>query len=324
MWWRTEPEIDEERREFLGALRASKPYYQRASSPFAGLRLDRADIEWLLATHEYAGVRGPVVGSVLVDETGDPPDLSGADLSAVALRLLLEGMTDHREVAPGSDRGSSATAGVSEEEPPRVRWGLDLRGADLCATALSGLPLERMWGGLVSHWWREASAEEREVAAVRLERADLQGAFLQWSDLRNARLSHASLRGAALQCADLREAKLDGADMTEAACACTSFFRSNMQGAILTRAYVSRAEFRGANLRQAEMSRAIAWGVAMRGAHLDQANLREADLRRADLTGASLREADLRQADLRGARLRRVALDGANLTGADLAGAEGL
>jgi uncharacterized protein YjbI with pentapeptide repeats len=325
MPWRTQPEIGEERQQFLSALRTTRPNYQRASYPFAGLHLDRADIEWLLATHEDAGVRGPVVGSVRVSETHDPPDLGGIDLYGVTRAILLQGVSDHVETAPDGEPGSSDPSdGASEEELTLVRWGLDLRGADLCDTNLSGLPLAFLWGGQRGDWWRKASAEERAAAAVRLERADLQRAFLQGSFLRNAALSLASLRGASLQCADLREAKLDGADLTGAACACTAFFRANLQGAVLSGAYVSRAEFRNANLTQADLSRTVAWGAGMRGAHLEQADLREADLRRADLTGASLRAADLRQADLRGAHLRRVQLEGANLTGADLSGAEGL
>src|SRR5437879_1461116 len=56
--WRTEPEIAPERQAQLAAWRAIAPDVVRGAFPFTGVRLERADIEWLLATHEDG--RGPV------------------------------------------------------------------------------------------------------------------------------------------------------------------------------------------------------------------------------------------------------------------------
>src|SRR5437016_1724359 len=56
--WRTEAEIDDERKEFLAKCRSVKPDIKQGTYPFKNVQLSRADIEWLLATHEHG--RGPV------------------------------------------------------------------------------------------------------------------------------------------------------------------------------------------------------------------------------------------------------------------------
>src|SRR5215470_813181 len=85
MPWRTEPEIDEERQQYLAERRAVKPNIARRIFPFrdenGSIRLTRADVGWLLATHESCGLRGPVN----VDDPGqwnhEGLDLRGADVS---------------------------------------------------------------------------------------------------------------------------------------------------------------------------------------------------------------------------------------------------
>jgi hypothetical protein len=71
--WRTEPEIDEQRQKYLEERRNITTDIQRNIYPFSSVKLDRADVEWLLATHENG--HGPV-------------DLRGADLSHAFLRFL--------------------------------------------------------------------------------------------------------------------------------------------------------------------------------------------------------------------------------------------
>ena len=56
--WRTEPEIPPQRREELAELRAIPPDSEKGIYPFKGTKLNRAEIEWLLATHGKG--RGPV------------------------------------------------------------------------------------------------------------------------------------------------------------------------------------------------------------------------------------------------------------------------
>ena len=70
MPWRTEPEIDETRQQFLAERRAVKPDLERGIYPFRGevgsKQLSSADLEWLLATHENGGM----VGAVEWEEAG--------------------------------------------------------------------------------------------------------------------------------------------------------------------------------------------------------------------------------------------------------------
>src|SRR5947208_1150730 len=50
--WRTEPEIGEKRKNILQECRAIVPDIKKGSYPFKDVKLSRADVEWLLATHE--------------------------------------------------------------------------------------------------------------------------------------------------------------------------------------------------------------------------------------------------------------------------------
>src|SRR5205807_9419410 len=56
--WRIEPEINEERQTYLTCRRSIAPDTEKGIYPFKGIDLNRADLEWLLATHENG--RGPV------------------------------------------------------------------------------------------------------------------------------------------------------------------------------------------------------------------------------------------------------------------------
>src|SRR5260370_14873490 len=64
MPWRTEPEIDAARQAYLAERRAVTPDIERGLYPFrdenGSIKLTRADVEWLLATHESGGMRGPL------------------------------------------------------------------------------------------------------------------------------------------------------------------------------------------------------------------------------------------------------------------------
>src|SRR5437588_11389441 len=53
--WRTEPEIDTERQHYLAERQRITPDIAQGIYPFKDIRLSRADIEWLLATHAVLG-----------------------------------------------------------------------------------------------------------------------------------------------------------------------------------------------------------------------------------------------------------------------------
>src|SRR3989442_2574310 len=50
--WRIEPEIDEKRQTYLEERRAILPDIEQDIYPFRDIQLSRADVEWLLTTHE--------------------------------------------------------------------------------------------------------------------------------------------------------------------------------------------------------------------------------------------------------------------------------
>jgi hypothetical protein len=154
--WRTEPEIDLDRQKYLAERRSITPNIEKGVYSFKDIKLSRADVEWLLATHKSGDIEGAVDWS---------------------------------------------------DEDQRQRKGLDLRGANLRQANLSGLPLARIRGGLEEYGeWKNASVEQRNMAAVQLQGASLMYAQLQGAYLREAELQEAYLWRAQLQGAYLRHA----------------------------------------------------------------------------------------------------------------------
>ncbi len=90
--WRTEPEIDDERQAYLAGRRAIAPNIAKGIYPFRGehgsITLTRADVEWLLATHESGGQTGPVEWDAPAHRKRSGLDLRGADLSGEDLSSL--------------------------------------------------------------------------------------------------------------------------------------------------------------------------------------------------------------------------------------------
>lgn len=84
--WRAEPEIDEKRQRELSQRRAIVPDIKQGSYPFKGMKLSRADVEWLLATHENG--RGLVDWNDKSQRQRKGLDLRGADLRNLDLYKL--------------------------------------------------------------------------------------------------------------------------------------------------------------------------------------------------------------------------------------------
>lgn len=84
--WRWEAEITEQRKQELSKLRAIVPDIKKGMYPFRGVKLSRADVEWLLATHENG--RGPIDWGDESQRDRFGLDLRGADLRQVNLRGL--------------------------------------------------------------------------------------------------------------------------------------------------------------------------------------------------------------------------------------------
>lgn len=187
-YWRTEPEIDEKRQRFLAERRAVKPDIEMGIYPFRNergpIKLTRADVEWLLATHvhEGDGIVGPIVWS---EERRKPPeerrwglDVRGADLSD----LKLDGLPLSRLRA-----GLTIPEGTGTTRRKRRLAVPTLRNSDLVGAHLEGAHLSR----------------------VHLEGADLQSAHLAQADLFGAHLEGALLSQAHLEGALLARAFFD-------------------------------------------------------------------------------------------------------------------
>jgi uncharacterized protein YjbI with pentapeptide repeats len=136
---------------------------------------------------------------------------------------------------------------------------------------------------------------------ARLDRAQLQDAWLFGAQLQGAMLFGAQLQGAVFAVAQLQGARLD---------------RAQLQGA-----WLNGAQLQGARLDEAQLQGASLDEARLDGASLNVAQLQGARLDEAQLQGASLDEARLDGASLNGAQLQGASLDEARLDGASLRGA---
>ena len=125
--WRTEPEIDQKRQAELEKRRATVPDIERGIYPFKGMKLSRADVEWLLATHEHG--RGPVDWNDESQRERKGLDLRGANLHQVDLQNLpfacLQGSLKW-----------NAQPNITQEQ--RAQALVHLEGANLRRTHLEG------------------------------------------------------------------------------------------------------------------------------------------------------------------------------------------
>jgi len=192
MPWRTKPEIGKERQRYLAERRAIMPDSEQSIYPFKGIKLDRADVEWLLATHESKGKIGPVQWdeeeAVASDQRRVGLDLRGCDLrgatswEGVNLSGLPLSMTQAGLLIPVSAYS--------------VREGIKIAVPQLQKA-------------------REAAAH---LELVDFSHTDLRGANLFHAHLEYATFAHAHLEGAYLTLAYLNHALfygtyVDGADL---------------------------------------------------------------------------------------------------------------
>jgi uncharacterized protein YjbI with pentapeptide repeats len=247
MTWRTEPEVDTERQRFLMGRRAIKPDIERGIYPFrdanGSIKLARADVEWLLATHESGGMRGPVDWSDVKQQGRKRLDLQQADLSFVHLT------------------------------------GLPLARANLRLTHLEHAQLDEVH--LEGAFLCGARLERADLHGAHMERADLRLSHLEQADLRGAHLERATCHaayapGACFDAAHLEGAVLPrdlrGASFVNACLAGASLRMGNkLTEAVLRGADLSGAHLEGASLRGADLSGAKLEGAILAGADLTNA-----------------------------------------------------
>jgi uncharacterized protein YjbI with pentapeptide repeats len=195
--WRTEPEIDEHRQAELAARRAITPDVVRGDYPFKGVRLERADVEWLLATHEDG--RGPVDPNDESQRDRVGLDLRGADLSHVRLSNLPLART-------ACDATRPARQDLTQEQ--RRTAAIDLRVAHLDDAHLEGSCLD--YADMRHADLHGCHLEGASLWGVDLREANCDGVHLEGTDLWNAHLEGAFLYRAYLQGARLHEAHLAG------------------------------------------------------------------------------------------------------------------
>ena len=163
--WRTEPEIDVGRQQYLEEhLTVKEREWERY--PFKDIVLDRADVEWLLAN--YADGRRFAEQSYQLLHKRSGLDLRGVDLRKVDLHGL-------------------------------PLQGVDLYNAHLEGTDLREVHLERAnlsAAYLQDAFLYNAYLEDAYLSEAHLEGADLRAAHLEGADLRAAHLEGGNLSGA--------------------------------------------------------------------------------------------------------------------------------
>lgn len=253
--WRTEPEIDGTRQEELTDLRLTLRDIDGTDEDSfyvfgKDIELTRADIEWLLATHEQE--------QRAIDERDKSSqpykglDLRGVDLHGKNLRgLNMKGINFHKANLEGADLSEAhlEEANLSGSILNRAilnRAHLEnayLDGACLEQAQLTGAHLEGVSGDL----------NPTNIRRALLKTAHLEGASFLWVDMERSLLSEAHLEGAYLSGvnlmgASLTESHLEGADLSDA----------HLEGASLKKAYLhganlSNAHLEGANLNEAHL-----------------------------------------------------------------------
>jgi len=301
--WRMEPEIDPKRQHELAQRRTTVPGIDNRIYPFKGMRLSRADIEWLLATHENG--RGPVDWNDESQREREGLDLRGAilrevDLSELPLACLQGGLTIGEWIEANKEQNGVVTIHLEHT----VLCGAHLEHANLVEAQLQGAQLTNAWMQGANLF--QAHLEHAILTDAHLEGVDCSDAYLESANLSNAQLQSAILTRADLKKADLRKANLTGADL---------------QMALLNEADLREAQLKDADLQDARLRRANLFMAQLEDASLISASLEGADLFRANLKGADLDGINLKGADLREAQLKRAALNGIYLESSDLRGA---
>jgi uncharacterized protein YjbI with pentapeptide repeats len=209
--WRTEPEIDSNRQQYLTERLTIKPDTTQGIYPFKNIKLDRADVEWLLANHEQR--RGPLDWSDEHQHEREGLDLRGAELRQVDLRNL----------PLACIRGGLTWFPRNSDLPEQLDIaGVHLEGADLRGAHLEGACLRGSF----------------------LEKSRLSKAHIEYADLSRARMQGAVLRDVHLEGAALVRTNLQGALMTR-----SHLQGANLQGSHLEAAVLSESRLGGAFLR---------------------------------------------------------------------------
>jgi hypothetical protein len=146
MPWRTEPEIDAKRQALLDAKRRIAASPENGRYSFTGVKLTRADVEWLLATHQSDGLTGPVFLDDERQRLRRGIDLRDANVSGNV-------NLSHLPLAR-AQFGTSLSAESLVEGGKESRWGLSLCAVILLLAVefLIAIPTGRISGIAFDPW----------------------------------------------------------------------------------------------------------------------------------------------------------------------------
>ena len=316
--WRTEPEIGLERQEELARCLATTPDITQGIYPFKRMKLNRADVEWLLATH--ANGDSPRVGG---DEQQHRQgldlrgaDLRDADLHALPLACLRGSLTRTEwEEATAQQRAAAAVLFMGADLSEAHLEEAGLIGAHLEKAALHEAHLEKadlVRAHLGGAFLARAHLKEADLSEAHLEKADLSEVHLQGATLRGTHLEQAYLNGAHLEKADLSGARLEKVYLSEA----------RLQQAVLSEAHLEEGYLSGAYLQGADLSGAHLEGAYLGEAHLEDTSLYKAHLERTFLYKAHLEGARLSRTHVEEAQLKKALASGEQHIGPSLADAQ--
>jgi len=295
--WRTEPEISTQRQDELVQRRTIKPNIEKGAYPFKGVKLNRADVEWLLALHENR--RGPVDWRDKGQRERLGIDIRGANLSFADLRNLplaaLQG-------------GLAGDAWVTATEEQRTQAAVYLADANLSGAHLEGAILSNV------------SFTNAQMSYASLFQAHIEGANLSYAQLKEACFILSILTGATLI-----KAQMEGADFSRAHMELVNLSEANMNQATLyavhlQSAYLPDTQMKETVLFQAQLEQAKLIRAHLEGANLVGANLKGADLSKAHLEDVNLGGALLQEANLSGTQMDGVILENVTLIDEKLSG----
>jgi uncharacterized protein YjbI with pentapeptide repeats len=250
--WRTEPEIDEERKKYLSERLSIIPDDEQGVYPFEDIKLSRADIEWLLATHDNN--RGPIDWNDESQRKRKGLDLRGADLSNEDLnRLPL----------------AKVWFGLAPIETQYLLFLTD-ESIEETDTKLANLARTRI--------------AKAKLQGTNFFDAQLQGACFEYSQLQGANFFDAQLQGADLEAAQLQDANFNQAQLQGADLSLAQLQDAFLEDAQLQGADLMEAELQGASLLYAQLQGAFLYGAQLQGADLSNAQLQGANLKEAMLT----------------------------------------
>lgn len=274
--WQAESEIEPSRRQYLAQRRDTITVdVERGIFPFKGVSLTRADIEWLLASHD--GGRGPVIwgddaqhGRTGLDLRG--ADLHGVNLSGLPLAYLLGGLTVE-------EREALRTAHYDEDPmhvEDRVRECSEMAAVHLEGANLTRVHLE---GAVLRHAHMQAADLTGALMGVDESRAFVDFSHEARRNLREARMEGTDLRGAHLEAAILSAAHLERAALIGAHLEGADLFVAHLEGA-----YINDAHFEGRRLSSEELEQFKVWLASSEEEH-PGLNVKDGMLRPADLRG---------------------------------------